>query len=243
MPAPVVTDLPDPPLRTEDSATFSAKVEAFVAALVDFVPEINALGAYLQALESGTLSALLAAIDGAGSAANKLPYYTGSNAVALADLTSLARTILACTTAAAVRSAIGAGTGSGDLLASDNLSDVESVSTARGNLGAKASAPSVQSVTSSATVTPTFSDDMVKITAQAAGLTLANPTGTAVPGWGMAIRIKDNGTARSISYGTQYRAIGVTLPTTTVVNKTLYLGLIYNADDTKWDVIAVAQEA
>jgi hypothetical protein len=84
---------------------------------------------------------------------------------------------------------------------------------------------------------------MVKITAQAAGLTLANPTGTAVPGWGMAIRIKDNGTARSIAYGTQYRAIGVTLPTTTVVSKTLYLGLIYNADDTKWDVVAVAQEA
>jgi hypothetical protein len=110
-------------------------------------------------------------------------------------------------------------------------------------IGAKASSPSIQSVSSAATVTPTFSDDMVKITAQAAGLTLANPTGTAVPGWGMAIRIKDNGTARSISYGTQYRAIGVTLPTTTVVSKTLYLGLIYNADDTKWDVVAVAQEA
>jgi hypothetical protein len=103
MPAPVVTDLPDPPLRTEDSATFSTKAEAFVAALVGFVPEINALGAYLQALESGTLSALLAAIDGAGSAANKLPYYTGSNAVALADLTSVARTLLAQTTQALMR--------------------------------------------------------------------------------------------------------------------------------------------
>jgi murein DD-endopeptidase MepM/ murein hydrolase activator NlpD len=103
--------------------------------------------------------------------------------------------------------------------------------------------PSVQSVVSSATVTPTFSDDMVKITAQATGLTLANPTGTAVPAWGIAIRIKDNGTARSIAYGTQYRAIGVTLPTTTVISKTLYLGMVYNSDDTKWDVVAVAQEA
>jgi hypothetical protein len=93
------------------------------------------------------------------------------------------------------------------------------------------------------TVTPTFSNDLVKITAQAAGLTLANPTGTAVPGRGLAIRIKDNGTARSITYGANYRAIGVTLPTTTVISKTLYLGLIYNADDTKWDVVAVAQEA
>jgi hypothetical protein len=109
--------------------------------------------------------------------------------------------------------------------------------------GSGGGAPSIQSVTSAATVTPTFSDDQVNITAQAAGLTLANPTGTAVDGWGMAIRIKDNGTARSIAFGSQYRAIGVTLPTTTVVSKTLYLGMVYNAADTKWDVVAVAQEA
>lgn len=101
----------------------------------------------------------------------------------------------------------------------------------------------LQVVTSSATVTPTFDNDAVKITAQAAGLTLANPTGTAKQMHGMAIRIKDNGTARSITYGSEYRAIGVTLPTTTVISKTLYLGLIYNSDDSKWDVVAVAQEA
>jgi hypothetical protein len=104
-------------------------------------------------------------------------------------------------------------------------------------------APAIQSVSSSATVTPTFADDMVKITAQAAGLTLANPTGTSIDGLGMVIRIKDNGTARSIAYGTQYRAIGVTLPTTTVISKTLYLAMVFNSDDTKWDVLAVGQEA
>lgn len=103
--------------------------------------------------------------------------------------------------------------------------------------------PVIQSVASSATVTPTFLNDQVNITAQAAGLTLANPTGTAVDGWGLVIRIKDNGTARSIAYGTQYRALGVTLPTTTVISKTLYLALIFNNADTKWDVVAVAQEA
>jgi hypothetical protein len=110
-------------------------------------------------------------------------------------------------------------------------------------VGAAPRSPSVQSVSSASTVTPTFSDDGVKITAQAAALTLANPSGTAVSMWGWAIRIKDNGTARAISYGTQYRAIGVTLPTTTVVNKTVYLGCIWNNDDTKVDVVAVAQEA
>lgn len=103
--------------------------------------------------------------------------------------------------------------------------------------------PSIQSVTSSATVTPTFANDLVVITAQAVNLTLANPTGTAQNGWGIVIRIKDNGTGRTISYGTNYRAIGVTLPTTTVAGKTLYLGMVYNSADTKWDVLAVGQEA
>ena len=51
------------------------------------------------------------------------------------------------------------------------------------------------------------------------------------------IRIKDNGTARSIAFDTNYRAIGVTLPTTTVISKTLYLGIIYNSTDTKFDII------
>jgi len=103
--------------------------------------------------------------------------------------------------------------------------------------------PAIQSVTSASTVTPTFSDDMVKVTALAAAMNLANPTGTPIDGLGMVIRIKDNGTARALTYGTQYRAIGVTLPTTTVISKTLYMAMIYNSDDTKWDVIAVGQEA
>jgi hypothetical protein len=101
----------------------------------------------------------------------------------------------------------------------------------------------VQTVVSSATVTPTASDDLVVITAQAAGLTLANPTGTFVQGQSMVIRIKDNGTARSIAYGVDYRAIGVTLPTTTVINKTTYLGCIYNATDSKLDIVGVCTEA
>lgn len=108
---------------------------------------------------------------------------------------------------------------------------------------AAARTPNVQTVTSSATVTPTFSNDEVVITAQAAGLTLANPSGTAVDGWGIVIRIKDDGTARSIAYGTQYRAIGVTLPTTTVIGKVLYLAGIWNNTESTFDILAVAQQA
>ena len=102
----------------------------------------------------------------------------------------------------------------------------------------------VQSVSSAATVTPSWdNDDEVQITAQALGLTLANPAGTPTSGQPMIIRIKDNGTARAIGYGAGYRAIGVTLPATTVLGKTLYLGIIWNTEDSKDDVIAVSQEA
>jgi hypothetical protein len=83
----------------------------------------------------------------------------------------------------------------------------------------------------------------VVVTAQAVALTLANPTGTIIDGKSLIIRIKDNGTARAITYDTQYRAIGVTLPSTTIISKTLYLGFIYNSTDTKWDCIGVAQQA
>lgn len=101
----------------------------------------------------------------------------------------------------------------------------------------------VQSVTSASTVTPTFLNDGVKVTALAAACQLLNWTGTAKEMHGMVIRIKDNGTARALTYDTQYRAIGVTLPTTTVLSKTTYLACIWNDTDTKIDVLAVGQEA
>jgi hypothetical protein len=114
-----------------------------------------------------------------------------------------------------------------------------------GGITDNTNAPNIQTVTSAATVTPTFLNDQVNITALATNLTLANPTttGTAVPARPLVIRIKDNGTSRTISYGTQYRAMGVTLPTATTISKTVYLRMIYNSTDTKWDVITVAQEA
>jgi hypothetical protein len=109
--------------------------------------------------------------------------------------------------------------------------------------GANIRDPRVQSVASSATVTATSTNDLVKITAQAAGLTLANPTGTFAEGQALIFRIKDNGTARSIGFGAKFRALGVTLPTTTTISKTTYVGCIYNSTDDKFDVIASLTEA
>jgi hypothetical protein len=103
--------------------------------------------------------------------------------------------------------------------------------------------PRVQSVTSAATVTATSTNDLVKITAQAAALALANPTGTFAEGQALIFRIKDNGTARAITFGANFRAVGVTLPTTTTISKTTYVGCIYNSTDDKFDVIASLTEA
>jgi hypothetical protein len=103
--------------------------------------------------------------------------------------------------------------------------------------------PRVQTVASSATVTPVSTNDIVTITAQAVGLTLANPTGTFVEGQALMIRIKDNGTAITIAFDTNYRVIGITAPTTTVISKTMYLGIIYNSTDAKFDIIGLNQQA
>ncbi len=104
--------------------------------------------------------------------------------------------------------------------------------------------PRITSVTSSSTPTPNFQTaDQYNVTALAVDATFGAPTGTLSDGMSRFIRIKDNGTARALSWNAAYRAINVTLPTTTVINKTLYLGMKYNSADSKWDVLAVGQEA
>ncbi len=104
--------------------------------------------------------------------------------------------------------------------------------------------PRVVTTASSATPTPNAdTTDHYTITALAAAATFAAPTGTPTDGQSMTIRIKDNATARALTWNSIYRVIGVTLPTTTVISKTLYIGMKYNTADTKWDVLAVGQEA
>jgi hypothetical protein len=96
--------------------------------------------------------------------------------------------------------------------------------------------PNVQSVVSSATVTPNANtDDEVVITAQAEALTIANPSGTPTDGQPMFIRIYDDGTARAITWGPNYAGTG--LPTTTVVGTSISVPVVYNSSTSKWDNI------
>ena len=85
--------------------------------------------------------------------------------------------------------------------------------------------------------------DIFVITAQAGALLFNSPGGTLVQGQSLVIRIKDNATARALTWNAVFRAMGTALPSTTVLSKTLYLGFFYNSTDTKWDLVASAQEA
>jgi hypothetical protein len=88
--------------------------------------------------------------------------------------------------------------------------------------------------------------DQYAATAQAAALTINADSGTPTDGQKMIFRFEDNGTARALTWTTgsskSFRAVGVTLPTTTVASKTVYVGCVYNSADLRWDAVAVSQE-
>lgn len=84
--------------------------------------------------------------------------------------------------------------------------------------------------------------DQYQLTAIANATTFTT-TGTPVNGRSITIRLKDAGVAKALTWDAVFRTIGVTLPTTTVANKTHYIGCKYNSADTKWDVLAVWVEA
>lgn len=83
--------------------------------------------------------------------------------------------------------------------------------------------------------------DQYNLTAQTTGMTFGAPTGTPTDGQQLMYRIK-TASAQTIAFNAIFRAMGVTAPTTTAAGKTTYIGTIYNAADTKWDILAVGQE-
>jgi hypothetical protein len=104
--------------------------------------------------------------------------------------------------------------------------------------------PRVTSATSASSLTPSVATaDIYAYTALAAGLTINVPTGTPLDGNKLIFRLLDNGSAQTLTWNATYTAIGVTLPTTTTASKTSYIGCVYNANNTRWDVIAVATQA
>lgn len=116
MPFSEIDLLPDPPQRDADPDTFADRADNFVVAMQVFSEQLNVFIAELQ-----TAAALIAAapayadpglvaLTGLTPAADKLPYFTGSGASALTTLTNVARTLLAQTSQANMRS-VGLGLG------------------------------------------------------------------------------------------------------------------------------------
>ena len=104
----------------------------------------------------------------------------------------------------------------------------------------------VTTIVSSATPTiNTDNCDAVTITALATAITsfTTNLSGTPNNFDKLIIRIKDDGTARALTFGASFEAKGVALPTTTVISKVLTIGFIWDSVTSKWGCVASAQEA
>lgn len=117
---------------------------------------------------------------------------------------------------------------------------------ATSTLSNKRIVPRVSTEASSAT--PTINTDNVdahSITALAAAISsmTTNLTGTPNNFDKLIIRIKDNGTARAITWGASFEAKGMALPTTTVISKVLTVGFIWDSVSSKWGCVASSQEA
>lgn len=100
-------------------------------------------------------------------------------------------------------------------------------------------------VASSATPTPTGDSciNHFSVTALATNATFAAPSGTPTEGNRLTIRVTPDATPRTLAFNAIYRAIGVTLPTTTVASKTMYFGAMYNSTSSTWDITAYSIQA
>lgn len=100
-------------------------------------------------------------------------------------------------------------------------------------------------ITSSATPTPvrTGQRSFYSITALAEAATFAAPSGTPVNGDMLLIRIKDNGTARALTWNAIYDGLDDTLPSTTTLGKVMYILFIYNSASSKWEMLSVKVDA
>lgn len=103
--------------------------------------------------------------------------------------------------------------------------------------------PRISSTASSATPIPIVSTtDIFILSALAITATFGIPSGAPTQGQPLIIKVKDNGVAKGLSWNGIYRAVGINLPATTTVSKVVYLAMLYNTTDTKWDVVGVSHE-
>lgn len=103
----------------------------------------------------------------------------------------------------------------------------------------------VQTMASGATLTPDAATyNIAECASLATNTTLAAPSGTPVNGQVMVIRLKDNGSSRTIAYNSIYQNIsGLTNLTATTAGKWHVIGCIYSTSAVKWQIVSITTEA
>lgn len=98
--------------------------------------------------------------------------------------------------------------------------------------------PRIYSTASTSTLAPNLSNyNIYTVTALATNITISTPTGTPVNGEVIVIRIKDNGTTKTITWGSGFVGIGDTLLANTTAGKWHYVNGMYNSSTSKWDML------
>lgn len=96
-------------------------------------------------------------------------------------------------------------------------------------------------ITTSATPTPTGDArvNWLDITALAAGATFSAPSGTPLNHNELIIRIKDDGTARNLTFNAIYRfSTDLPAPAITLLGKVFYIKFVYNSASSTWDCLS-----
>lgn len=111
---------------------------------------------------------------------------------------------------------------------------LDAAATATSAAIAAARAPNIVSTVTSNTITPTGTTDELRALGLSAGLTIANPSSTPADGDGFMVYLEDDGTTRSLTWGSKY-ANGefAARPTATTAGKRHRLGFRYHAADDK----------
>jgi hypothetical protein len=239
----VISTLPTAPARTDDSDTFNTRADALIAALATLVSDVNTW--------SGQVPALLNPANHNTTSTTSLAIGTGSKSftVETGKLFYVGQWLIAVSTASptnymagqvtAYNSGTGALTvtmvytsGSGTIA----VWTIGAVPPQNANVNPRA----ITDAATTGTITPDSTNaDLYRVIGMTGTVTFAAPSGSPVAGQKLMLRFKDNGTSRSLVWNATYRPFGsVALPAATTVNKTHYVGMIYNSTDSAWDVIS-----
>lgn len=102
---------------------------------------------------------------------------------------------------------------------------------------------SISVATASSYTLDTDSYDALSITALAGTINTISASGTPSNFDSLIIRIKDNGTSQTVAWdATKFVSQGITLPTATVVGKTMTIGFLYNSVSSVWGAVAYVHD-